>query len=759
MKMPLRWARGSIRHPRRTLLWTCLAVLAAAPGLLRLELRTDGHALVPPDDPAVLIDAEVRQHFQLSDPIVVLVRSRHPEGIYNLATLELVRRLTEVLGNLEGVDPAQIQSLATENRDLVYPGTLRFRPFLDPMPTTEELMARLRGDVDAASILTGTLVTADRRGTTVLVGVPTGPGAPDRTALYHRVRSAAHTLATSDNRILVVGAPVAEALLGTHIINDLTLLLPLALAVVALVIYLGCRRLWGVALAFAEVGACLVWTFGLMGWLGQPIYLTTAVLPVVLTTLGLTDEIHLFWCYQRLLATADPAPKALAATMETMVRPVVLTSLTTGLAFLSFLASPIPPVRSFGLFAAVGILFCMVFSLTAIPAALALLPASSLRRPHRKPSADRLAAWLQPLLRHRRWTLGGFAVLTVLAIWGMRGLRVQDSWIDGFAPESPFRQASDEVNEALLGTHLLLAHLEAEDKDGLLLPEILDAIGEFETFLRHRPEVGGALGTWSHLSTVYYLWQARREERRALPTDPRQLRRLLQRFDMGRGVHRRREVIDDARRRTVVTVFLKDANYRDTAALTDAIEHYAEDHLAPLGVRLSFAGDVAVSQAMIPAIVRTQVLSLSLAIGGALLGLWMLYRSLRWALYAVLPTAVAVLWVFGAMGWFGIPLGVATSMFCAVTLGIGVDYAIHFVERVRSADNAADPPRAVRQALAEAGPAIVADTVAIAAGFGLLTASQVPANARLGLLVALALAASCLLTLGGLSTVLTGRRP
>ncbi|HEV2843616.1 MAG TPA: MMPL family transporter, partial [Thermoanaerobaculia bacterium] len=176
--------------------------------------------------------------------------------------------------------------------------------------------------------------------------------------------------------------------------------------------------------------------------------------------------------------------------------------------------------------------------------------------------------------------------------------------------------------------------------------------------------------------------------------------------------------------------------------------------------RVELAGDVAVSQAMIPAIVRTQMGSLLLALVINLAIVALLFRSWRYGLAAVAPTAVAVAWTFGLMGWLGMPLGVATSMFCAVTLGIGVDYGIHFLERFRAAE-AAGGAWPDRVAVAEAGPAILVDTLAIALGFGLLAFSQVPTNRWLGLLVAIALASACLLTLtgaGGMLALLRRRR-
>ena len=764
----------SIHRPWSVLIAMCCLTLLTVPGLFRLEVRTDGHALVPKKDPVVQVDREVREIFGIRDPIVILIETAHPEGIYNVATLDSVRKISDAVLELPGIESHDVTSLATERRDRVFPGTLKFRQYLNPFPDTPRLMDVLREDIDAAEILDGTLVSEDGTAVTVMVGVPEGAagGFRDRQELLRRLRELVAPFETEQDRISVVGAPVAEALLGAHIFEDLELLLPLAFLVIAVVIWLGCGRVWGVALALFEVGAALVFTFGLMGWLDFPIYLSTAVLPVILTTIGLADEIHIFWHYQQILdGDDDESLRPLERAMADMSRPVILSSVTTSLAFLSFLSSPIAPVWSFGLFAAVGTLFCMVWSLTVVPACLALLPPSRMRRPARSWGVFGKGTLVPPvafLMRHRRLAFGALALVTVALGWQVRALFIQDSWVQGFRPDSEFRRETHRANQLLHGTHVLLARLSFDAPEEmipqvfsrrgpLLSPEILEAIGGLEEHIRAQPTVGGVLGTYSHLSTVSYLWLGRKEGTRRVPDEPRRVDLIINRFDRGRGEHRRREVVADDLEQTLVTIFLEDANYRDTQRLMDSVRDYVEEHLSPYGARLDFAGDVAVSQAMIPAVVRTQVLSLLLALGGALIVLCVLFRSIRLGLLAVAPTCVAVLWIFGLMGWLEIPLGVATSMFCAITLGIGVDYAIHYVERWRANRRQGHADAALRS-VREAGPAILVDALAIALGFGLLASSQVPANARLGILVAGALAVSAVLTLVGLSLVVSRKR-
>jgi len=493
---------------------------------------------------------------------------------------------------------------------------------------------------------------------------------------------------------------------------------------------------------------------------------------VLLTTLGLADEIHVFWHYQRVLATGGPRqphPWAVRATMRDMTRPVVLTSLTTAIGFLSFAPSGVLPVFWLGLFTAAGVLFCLVWSLTVIPAALTLLPPERLARPAWAGGAGGglTARLVLPLWRRSGVVLAALALLSLAAGGALARLEVYDSWIEGFAPGSPFRRATEEVDRRLYGTHILQLELRFDpppegmprswEREGPLLdPAAVDAVGDLEAFARRQPGVGGALGLASHLSALAHFWEMARPER-VLPSDPFDMDRLLRRFDLSRGQRRRLEVVDEGLERTVVTVFVRRANYHETARLMEAFESYERQNLEPRPSRLRFAGDLAVSQAMIPAIVKSQVGSVLLSLLGELALLSWLYRSAWRGTLALLPAALSVLWIFGYMGLAGIPLGVATSMFCAMSLGVGVDFSIHFLERFRRAEERDSAERA-RRALEEAGPAIAGTTLLSALGFGVLAFSQVPANARLGNLVAAALAASCLLTLLGLGALLARSR-
>src|SRR6185436_1127507 len=468
-------------------------------------------------------------------------------------------------------------------------------------------------EVEAIDLLHGTLVSFDGRATAILVGIPGLAGGRfgsgiDRAALYHRVTDTARRYETAVDRISVVGAPAAEALLGEHLLADLGLLIPLALVVISVILWVTCGRAWGVFLGLIKVGSTLVLTFGLLGWCGQPVYLTTAVIPVLLITVGLADEIHLLWRYRHRPADQPPA-EALHQTLAELGRPIVLSSLTTAIGFLSFLTSAIRPVWSFGLFTGIGVLFCLLWAVVATPALLALRPAAI-------PAAgllggtSRIARLAITLGARPRLTLPVLALGTTVLVLGLSRLEVQDGWITNFAPHSVLRQATERVDRLFAGTHVLLAVVTFNPPPDripavpaasgpLLAGSAVAAVGRVEQALRARPEVGGVLGLASHLSTTAFLWGGRNEEFRTLVDDPSWIYLYTRRIGNVRGEARRRELIDDDFRSTVVTLLLKAANFQETTRLMAAIRELERKELAPAYGRVDFAGDVAVSQAMI----------------------------------------------------------------------------------------------------------------------------------------------------------------
>jgi predicted RND superfamily exporter protein len=875
------FSREAIDHPVRVLVMAAVVTLVAAPGIARLKLRTDGHALVSPTAPEVVYDQAIRDRFGIEDPIIVVVRSSDKDGIFNPGSIQLIRDLTAALARMPGINPTNVMSLATEPSHRLRPGTLLRQTLLEPPLKSKAELDQLREDLRKIELYTGTFVSTDGKSAAILIGAP---GGGDRTRLYQRIREVIAARGPTAEELMVTGAPVAEALLGTHILEDLGVprqllgtstrahtekeewkvpaswyelrlfiarhigLVPVVVVVMMLVFLLTFRNVLAMLLPLPGVVATLLFVFGLMGWSGVPIYLTIAVMPVLLTATGVTNDIYLFSRYYTLLREKPGLSQVevVRETFDTMVCPVVSTSLTTGVGFLSFGLSPLAPVRAFGILSGIGVVFGLLCSLTVVPALLTLTNPAWLRRGSRRGAEPFAAfgAWFGRLglvMVRWRWRVVAFVLLlTALTPLGVSKLAVQDSWTEGFDPGSEFRRATQRVNEDFRGMHLLLvacdapqviagevgptalssgaivlpgdlvedpaviaggaitisvtnrapagdatnaavgavwrSHIETAARRGDRIyagmpvkdipasfwpqfakagqahfevvarshvrPEIIRSIAGLGDFIRERRQyaVGGVLTPADYLATTRQMVRWTDPNGRRLPEEAGEIKLLWDYYRMARGPQRLREVVDTNYWQSLTTVFLKNANFRDTAKLMSDIRAYEREHLAPKGIRVGFAGDVAVSQSLIAGIVSTQLQSLFWSLLGIYAITAVLGGSWRWGVYCVLPSALAVLIKFAVMGWLGIPLGVATSMFAAMTLGIGVNCAIQLLEGYGQARAGGAPSlEAANRAMALTGPPALVNTIAVSLGFGVLMLSQVPANARLGLLVVVGL--------------------
>ena len=279
-------------------------------------------------------------------------------------------------------------------------------------------------------------------------------------------------------------------------------------------------------------------------------------------------------------------------------------------------------------------------------------------------------------------------------------------------------------------------------------PAVLGRVREMERFLAGRPGVGEVMGPARFLETAAFLTQPEAPGSRRLPESPEAASILWHNAGQALGPEKLRRIVDAGHTRGLVTVFLRGSNFADTRRLMAGLRAWERRHLAPAGARLGFAGDVAVSQTLIGAVVTTQVQSLALSLLGIFAVTAWLARSGRRGALCVVPAAFAVLLNFAAMGWLGIPLGVATSMFAGMTLGVGVDYSIHLLARSSSLRREGlGDEAALASGLATTGPGILIDSASSILGFGVLLLSQVPANHRLGGLLSLSLGVCVLATL------------
>ena len=733
-------ARAALRRPRLVLFLVAAGTAVVSAGLFRLEIRTDGAALYPQGDAMVEQTLADRRKFAEPQQVILLAASR-PGGplLASPAGFRWIAGIHSGLQTLSGVQG--VRSLA----NLIEPPkerTLSIRNFLDEIPDDPAAFAGLLARLDGFAPARGLFLAPDGRMAPFYVYVT---GAERRTVI-RELESWRARQPPSPFTLRITGPAAAETVLGEVVLRDLSRLVPLMVAAVALLLALSLRTPGGILVPLAQVLATLVWTLGLMGWAGVPVTLVTTILPVLLMAMAMTDEVHLLERIHNRLAAApqDLAPRGrlirvTGDAFSDLLAPLVLTSLTTAFGFFSFAGSTMTPLRDFGIFAGTGLLLGMVFTFSLVPALIAVLPPAwnERRLTRRRPDAAAIPRWERFVAGHSRAFATAGALLVAAALPGIFRLAVQDSWVDNFDPRSALVTAERDFNRAFWGSYRLDVVFEA-DRRRFWTPQGAALLEDLDRLARQAPHVGGVLGP------LVFLEVGARVQGDPLPLSALpaiEVKRAGATVEvLSRRLDLRQYLTEDASAART-RLFVRNADFTRGRALRDFLTPRLSALAARRGVSAHLSGDVPAGLAVVEAIVGNQLGSIGWTAALIAATLLVAFRSLRWTAVVMTPIVAATLLLFGSLGFAGMPLGIATSMFAALTLGAGVDFALHYCYAYRRERRAGrDHHGAVLATLATAGRGVLWNALVLAFGFLVLAFSALKPNASLGLLLAAAMA-------------------
>lgn len=744
---------------------------AAAAGLLRLRLRTDGAAIYPAKNPVVEQTRHDRETFGETEQAILLVTSRAGgPRVASPAGFRFLRETQDALDNLAGVEHSGVRSLVTLLEPPEDLSELRIETFFDRWSGGEAGFAGLLARIRRFPVASGLFLSAD--GTAAAFYVPLARGAA-RGELLAGLRCLVARRAAAAFVLRPTGPLVAEAELGQEVLDDLFRLVPLMVAAIALLLALTLRTVGGVLVPLAQVLATLVWTLGLMGWFGVPVTLLTTVLPVLLMAMAMTDEIYLLARLQDHLGGGAACgagfgrPRdAAAAAFADLARPLVLISLTTAAGFFSFLGASLAPLRHLGLFTGLGLLFGMLSTFSLVPALLAVLPPHWLvRRAHagggedesgrRGPGNERsrqgALGWKLLPARHPCAAALAIAALLALALPGLWRLRVQDSWVDNFDPRSPLVTAERRFNAEFWGSYRFDLVL-ADGPGAFWTPKGVSLLEELHRWAATAPHVGGAL------SALVPFEAAARARDQPLPVSalpPIEIRRIGATVEVLRLRLFLQELLTSGQDQARVRLFVRDADYARARELEAAVEAELPHLLAGRPIQAHVSGDLPLALAVVGSIVGDQLHSIAWTAALIAALLLLALRSLRLMLVVMAPVVAATLLLFGGMGYAGVPLGIATSMFAALNLGAGVDFAVQYVFAYRRERRpGTSHAEAVAATLSTTGRGLRWNALVLSLGIAVLSVSAIKPNRSLGLLLAAAMLVSYAATLALLPQLL-----
>jgi predicted RND superfamily exporter protein len=725
-----------------TLLLTVLAVFGLMDmetGKPRLRLDPSTEGLLPPGGDIRIAYERAQRLSGGGDPIVVAVGA---DAVFEHGFLERLARITARLEQVEGVE--RVSSLSNAATVWAEDGDLRVGPLLEEIPREAAALAALREQALANPLLSGVLVAWDARTAALFVHLePMTDGEMIESGLDEKVAAAAREEA-GPHPVWISGFPRFKAATSATLQRDLARTLPLVIVFMAVALVIGFRTPRGVLVPLATIVVALLWTCGAIAALGGTLNVVTVIVPPLVVTLAFAYTMHVLYDYDHFTRSSrDASPRAAVRhTLEEVGLPVVVTGVTTAAGFLALAVNPIPAVRDFGLYSLLGVILTVLAALTFTPALLGVLPVPSrVRAPRQHGGVERLADRLADFdLSRRGVVIGGAVALLALALVGGSRIVVGNRFVTNFPADSQVRRDFAAIDERLSGANAMQVLIETELRNGLLEPENLTALHDFQGWLMDQPEVGQAGSIVDYLILLNRAFQDGEVEDPAIPESSRLASQLL---FLGGGKESAR-LIDNSRSVGVISVLARGSDSGSVASLVSRME----ERLAglPGSLETKVTGNMVLVADSVNAVAEGQWNSLILAFGIIYLVLSLLFTSFWIGLIALLPNALPIAVYFGAMGYTGITLNVSTALVGCVALGIAVDDTIHYFARFNAdARRLGDEREATRATLRGILHPVTFTTLGLCMGFMVLTTSVMRSQVEFGALAAFTLAVAWLI--------------
>lgn len=530
------------------------------------------------------------------------------------------------------------------------------------------------------------------------------------------------------------------------------------------------RKISYVLLPLATLFIAIIWTFGTMTILGLSFTIIDITVIPLLLGLGVDYTVHTSRRYLSELEKTDSHVNAMNRAQRRIVPAIFLAVLTTTIAFMSNQLSSIKPVREFGLICAIGIFYAFILTLIFHNTSRVLVDrvtAARFGKENRKVHEDTkvVDVAVRTAARSVSWfpvlAITMVGVITSLAIVGAINVRTEFSETDFLPEDLASIETSKKINDRFEAGRYSEIFIFIRDEhtvpQNIATLEMLRQFDQLEDELKddkyvvkfgENPRMESPLVYIKRIlltnSTMAGIYDQNGDgfpdESTQVPAlfdflmdhneiaDPITGQTYSQR--MNRILHRNGDDYYDAAK---ISIFVR---AETTFEMQDMYEELKNELPGFLDTKVVITGNIIMTIITIDALQSSQINSTILAIIVAVIILSFLYRSIGLGLISMVPVVLSTLWILGTMYFFDISRNVLTVMVTALTIGLGLDYAIYIVSRYQEERKNQNIEDAIEATIRGTGSALFISGVTTISGFAVLVLSKIPIVKHFGLIIA-----------------------
>ena len=501
--------------------------------------------------------------------------------------------------------------------------------------------------------------------------------------------------------------------------NDVQSLMKMGILIMVTILLLNLRSIPGVLMVLMVIGLSLVSMMGFMGWVykltGSDRFLFTMMhtsMPIILLTIANSDGVHVMTKFFKEMRLQGDVPQALATTMDSLLVPIFLTSITTVAAFLTMISSPMEPMIGYGVTVSAGIIWAWFFSSVLLPAVISIKKWNLASKAIKEISLfekmiDRLG---KIVLTHPKYVFSMGIILVVFGLVGFHKISIDVNFANFFKPGSEIRDSMDFMDQEMTGTLDLRVRIDGDMRD----PHVLNDVSSLQSFLEKEDKVSLSYSFADVVKQMHRTFMDDELTHYTIPDSASKIKNLIRGFSNDYS-----SVVDDMDYESgLMTVLAKIMS-------TDEIFHFANktnayiDESLTSDMSVTVTGMIIVIRDMIIMIIRSTAFSItfSLIVIGLIASVF--FKRILWGILAVIPLTSAVILNFGLMGHFGVTLNHITAILSSIIIGVGVDFAIHYIFQFRRLSRKVNPDKLSREVIDDVGYPIILDACSNM-GFGAL---------------------------------------
>lgn len=687
----------------------------------KIKIDTDPENMLPADEPARLFDHHVKEDFSLYDFIAVGVVDEE-----NAFTPDILNRIYNTVSEIEDIEGIIVEDiLAPSTVDDIKQGaggSIIIETLMEDEIETQEEADYIFDRIMMNPLLKGKLASEDRKVIAIFIPI-------ESKDMSHRISGEITEITNKykgDEELHIAGLPIAEDSFGAEMFSQMAFSAPAAMLIILLLLFMFFRQLKIIMAPMIVAIMSVIWAMGLLIATGHTVHIMSSMIPIFLIPISVLNSIHIISEFHDHYGKYKHKETSIRNSINTLFLPMLFTSMTTVAGFLSLTLTPIPPVQVFGIFIAFGVLVSWLLSITINPAIASLISDKTLRNFGKSSDEDEkgiLASIMNSFRNLSRknniMIIGVTAVVIIVSAVGLSMIVVNDNPVKWFKKSHPIRIADTVMNQHLAGTYMNYLVFESEESDRMKAPEVLQYVERIQRELEKQEIVGATAGLPDIVKKVRFELFEADSTKAVLPDNQDEVAQLLFVFEMSGGdADDLFKMVTSDYDKLNLWVQLTRGDNREVQSTVEFVSDYVAKNPAPKGIEIHWAGLPYINIVWQQKMVTGMRVSLSGAFVVVLIMMIFLFRSFKWGIISMLPLTITVMAIYAFIGYISKPYDMPIAILSSLTLGLSVDFAIHFIQRLRAIHKeTGDFNKSFHEIFEGAGRAISRNVMVIAIGF------------------------------------------